>query len=460
MGVINTVKRWINMFFERDIKEQFGVVDVTSQIMLVNITKCANIYQGRPPWLSEGDNIRTVNFAKVVASETARLTTLAIGVAFDKGARGQWLSSQFERMYFKFRHWAEYGIAFGTVILKPNGSGVDAYLPGQFAITSTNAAGEIDGAVFRDTYEDGGYSYTRLEYQRFVGEQYVITNKAFKSANDNSKGKAVALTETKWGDLLDEVAIENIEKPLFGVYRTPEANNIEFDSPLGMPQFKECIEELRGLDIAYSKNVEEIEDSGKIVFISDSMTMKAGQNLRGQRKGLTLPRFVTNLFGTATETFYKETTPSLNPEQRIQGINNQLDFISYKSGYSPGYFRFDGRTGMVTATQVEADDRRTIQTIKDYRDKLEHCLDGLIYALSKFADLYNLSPAMEYEVAYSFGDITYSYEEDKASWWKYRLQGDIPPWMYFVKFEGMSEDEAKETVEAAMVKPPDLFEEE
>ncbi|MFQ8841830.1 MAG: hypothetical protein ACLR8P_13850 [Clostridium fessum] len=51
------------------------------------------------------------------------------------------------------------------------------------------------------------------------------------------------------------------------------------------------------------------------------------------------------------------------------------------------------KTGMVTAAQVEADDQRTIQLIKDMRDKLQDCLNGAIYALSVYADLNGLAPA-------------------------------------------------------------------
>ena len=57
--------------------------------------------------------------------------------------------------------------------------------------------------------------------------------------------------------------------------------------------------------------------------------------------------------------------------------------------------------------------------------------------------LYNLAPAGSYEAAFNFGDITYSYEEDKAAWRSYVAQGWVPRWLYFVKFEGMSEEEAK-----------------
>ena len=51
---------------------------------------------------------------------------------------------------------------------------------------------------------------------------------------------------------------------------------------------------------------------------------------------------------------------------------------------------------------------------------------------------------------FSFGDITYNYQEDMANWWKYRIQGDVPAWMYYVKFEKMSEDEAKAAFSLAL----------
>lgn len=111
----------------------------------------------------------------------------------------------------------------------------------------------------------------------------------------------------------------------------------------------------------------------------------------------------------------------------------------------------------MTARQVEADDRRTIGFIKDVRDKLEDCLNGVIYALNVFADLYGMAPVGAYEVTYDFGDITYNRDEDRARWWQYVTTGKVPAWMYFVKFEGMTEEEAKAMVEEAQPKEPTLF---
>ena len=89
--------------------------------------------------------------------------------------------------------------------------------------------------------------------------------------------------------------------------------------------------------------------------------------------------------------------------------------------------------------------------------KLEDCLDGLIYAISVYSDLYGLAPAGDYEVNYDFGDITYNVEEDKVRWWGYVTANKIPAWYYFVKFENMTEEDAKALVQEATPEIPSLF---
>ena len=51
--------------------------------------------------------------------------------------------------------------------------------------------------------------------------------------------------------------------------------------------------------------------------------------------------------------------------------------------------------GIQTATGVEASQQRTIQFIKDIRDKLQVTMDDLLYAVDKFADLYDMAPVGE-----------------------------------------------------------------
>lgn len=477
MGLITWAKKVIGMIFKRQAEEDFNVESVVSPEMESKIAECANIYRGTPYWVNADDNVKTINFAKAICSETARLATLAIGIQIDGSARATWLQEQIDKIYFQIRHWVEYGMAYGTIILKPNGKGLDIFTPQDFIITDCDNEG-IYGIVFKDSYSENKKYYTRFEYHRFVevkdGDNnyypYYISNKAYVSSSANSLGDPIPLNRTKWADLMPEtppILKSNdgkLDGPMFGVLRTPQANNVDISSPLGLPMFTEAIEELKDLDVAYSRNVGEIFDSEKIILVDDQLMFGSGTNIKGRYAGMSnekLPHYVKNVFGNGTEYFYREIVPSLNTDTRITGINNLLSFVGFKCGYSNGYFVLDEKTGMVTATQVEADDRRTIQLIKDVRDKLESCLDGAIYALNVYADLYVLAPPGNYEITYDFGDITYNREEDRARWWLYVVQGKVPAWMYFQKFEGLSEEDAKAMVQEAQPKEsPRMFGEE
>ena len=468
------------MIFKNRAEKDFDVKDITSPAMEAVISRCADIYRGVPAWVSDEDNIKTINFAKAVCSETARLATLAIKVQIGGSARATWLQEQIDKVYFKLRHWVEYGCAYGTVIIKPNDGGFDMFTPFDFFVTECDSNGNITGIVFKDSYADNDKYYTRLEYHRFVETQtengpiypYYISNRAYVSRHSDSLGDPVALTNTKWADLMADTppiikgGDERLDGPMFGVFRTPQANNIDIYTPLGLPVFAEAIEEMKDLDIAYSRNVEEIFDSQRIVLADDRLMYESGSPVaklknRIRQAPVKIARFVKNVFGNSPNEFYQEINPQLNTDVRLSGINALLSQIGYKAGFSNGYFVFNEKSNMVTATQVESDDRRTIQTIKDVRDKLESCLDGAIYAMSVYADLYGLAPAGNYEVVYDFGDITYSHEADKQQWYAYAVQNRIPFWYYLMKFEGMTEEEAKALVEAAQPKEePGFFQEE
>ena len=296
---------------------------------------------------------------------------------------------------------------------------------------------------------------------------YVISNRAYVSRSSESLGDPIPLAQTKWADLLDETppilkgGNERLDSPMYGVFRTPSANNIDLSSPLGMPIYAEAIEEMKDLDIAYSRNAGEIYDSEKIILADDRLMFDSGKNLNGRVADVKLPHYVKNVFGNSPEEFYQEITPQLNTDTRLSGINALLSQIGYKCGFSNGYFVFNESSGIQTATGVEAEQQRTVQFIKDVRDKLESCLNDAIYALNVYADLYSLAPVGTYEVVYDFGDILYSHEADKQQWYAYAVQNRIPFWYYLMKFEGFTEEEARALVEEAQPKEePGFFQEE
>ena len=471
MGLRQTISDILDRLLNRKAKELFGVKPVGTQELTDYLDRCGKAYQGVPDWLDDDDDVATINFAQTVCAEVARLATMNAEVTVTGSPRADWLQEQTNHILAALRAWCELGCARGIAIMKPYGSGVELVLPERFRIVGTEA-GKITGVVFIDRRHDVSTDrwFSRLEYHRIEDGVYTISNRYFRGVSERDEGQQVAAEVTPWVDdaLADDAVVDGADRLLFGVFRIPTANNRDPDSPMGLPIFSTALEELKDLDVAYSRNAKEIVDSKRLLLLdSDRLfatgTMPpAGRARDAHIKTAGLPNYVRLVEGTGSmeREVYHEVNPALNTETRLKGINALLSQIGFKCGFSNGYFVFNEKTGMVTATQVESDDRRTLQLVNDVRKALQSCLDDVIYALNWFGDAYGLAPRGAFEVAYNFQDLTLNEEEDKARWWGYVLQGKVPFWYYLTKYEGYTEEEAKELEAMAQAQEPELAPEE
>lgn len=450
------LRRFRSMFINSaDVGRVFGVELIMSDEMSSAIKLWNRISTGKPPWKNVDDDIETINMAKHISDTRAKLTTLDIGIAISGSTRTEYLQAVVDDLVKRLPDKVAEADRLGGIMIKWNGTSWDFILPGDFGITEKDNNGGIKGAIFASHASDGANHYTRLEYHRFIkGDDtsiYAVTNKAFKNQVFGNKqamlGRQVPLNSVKaWANIQEEVRITNLEKPLFAYYRLPGANIIDPSSPLGLSVFANALVELKAIDVAISRKDAEVEDSKHITFAGQTAIRDA------KNKGVELPRFVKALgmgLNDGDVTAIHEHVATLLTDQRIKDINFNLSMAGVKCGFSEGVFVMDGQTGMITATQVESDDRDTIQTIKADRDALRDALEQAIYGADAMITLYGLAPLGEYELNFNFGDITYNYEEDKAAWRAYAMQGWIPKWLYFVKFEGMSKDEAKAMTQEA-----------
>lgn len=451
--------------FRREIEERFQADIQLSSAMETAIAKFYDITAGRPPWVDPDDDIESINFAGYIDDATAGLVTLDLGIDISGSERADYLQKQADYVLKVIHDKVSEAVGNCGIMFKPNGQNVDYIEPGNFAPTETDSNGNILGCVFQTQIQRGDYTYTRLEWHRFEdvtsedgtpSRVYRITNYAYKKRTgkigntvSTSPGDQIALTEVKeWADIQPDIAIANVEMPLFAYFKNPAPNRIDRTSPLGVPVWHNALKELKDLDIAWSRKSTEVEDSKHMTFVSQA----ALENPMTYEK-LKVPRFVRGLeMGVNADNTIQEHVSTLLTDQRVADINSILSLISTKCGFSQGFFQLDEKTGMMTATQVEADDQETIRTIKNIRDALQDAITQLLYGCNVMADLYSdtspeLWETLKESMSFSFGDITYNYQEDMANWWKYRIQGDVPAWMYYVRFEKMSEEEAKAMIE-------------
>lgn len=437
------------MLWGKRAEQEFGVKIAKDRTRENNLYKvCRRIYEGQPDWIS--DDVKTINLAKTICSELARLTTMNAEVTVTGSARAEWLQDQVKKLYPQLRQWVEYACAMGEAIIKPNGRSVDLLLPDQYIVTEEIGA-DIVGIIFKDDYYDAQEDkyYTRLEYHRIDDDKYTIINKVYVGESAGGMDHRVSIEDTVWKDLDEETTVENVNKGLFGLLKMPEANNIVIGSNRGISVFSDALEELEDLDVAYSRNSKEVFDSKRTILLDSDRLMASGAKVGSNNKAALveaagLPDYVRLVEGEGTGDIYHEINPTLNTAVRLQGIDAYLSQIGYKCGFSNGYFVFNQKTGMVTATQVESDDRRTLQTVRDIRASLEACLTDLIDALNSFADAYYDIPGGEYEVSFDFEDLTLNENEDKMRFLSFVQNGWIPVWYYLMTFEGYTEEEAKE----------------
>lgn len=470
------------MLFKTDIETAFGVETYLSPEMENAIKLWGQMESGKPPWLKDSDG-RTVSFWNTIAEEWAKLITQNIDVKVQRKRSGEMPEKMQKIIDSHFLQNARDNIHamvfWGGIIAKWDGKGIEYLRPDMFLVTEYDSNKDIQAAIFFSYHSQGKKFYTKAEWHRFEEETrqngdgesetvriYHVSTKVFLSDNWDEIGREVPLKSTKWADIKPEFWVENLEKPLFRYIKCPVYNFIDHNSPLGIPCFANCIEELRWLDIAMSAMGTETETSAPMMMVDQSVIQYANMH------NIKLPKFVSNtgldLSGDGKKPA-EQWQPQLQVTSRKEGINFYASIIGYKCGFDPGYFVFDGQNiQATTATQIRVTQKRTADTALSYRDVLDKPNsngDGRVGAIHDIAYIINamliingevaLSENGNYELFCSFADLLANEEEDKMFDYQLAQNGYMSKARFLVRHLGMTEKDAEKMVAEAVKQKED-----
>lgn len=272
----------------------------------------------------------------------------------------------------------------------------------QFIPTAWDNAKVTEG-LFVSRIAKGGFYFTRLEWHRWNGLTYTITNELYRSEmmKGDQPGEDQDILGVRWplADIypyLEEETVIPVSESLFTYWRTPIANNLDDNSPLGMSVYGNALETVHALDICYDSFVSEFRLGKKRVIVP----ARCVKTVIDPVSGLPVRYF------DATDEVYealatdnpedlnvKDNSVELRVEEHIRAINAFLSILCLQTGFSAGTFTFDQHTGLKTATEVVSENSKTYKTIKTVQNQLAPAIEHMVRNIIEVASLYE----MDYE---------------------------------------------------------------
>ena len=262
---------------------------------------------------------------------------------------------------------------------------------------------QITEGVFISRRARKGWYYTRLEWHRWDGATYTITNELYRADMQRGTGEsgsqdilgircpAAELAEMYPG--LEPETVVSVGESLFSYWRTPIANNLDDNSPLGVSLYANALETLHAIDICYDSFVTEFRLGRKKIIVPARFLRAVVDPQTGRQVRYFDPSDETFVGmadddGTAGVT---DISVELRVEEHVAALNALLSILCLQLGFSANTFSFDEHQGgLKTATEVVSENSKTYKTIKTVQNQLRPMLEHVVRNIIDVAILYGM----------------------------------------------------------------------
>lgn len=371
----------------------------------------------------------SLDLAAAIASEFARLVLAENDLAADgTSKRAKYLNTQFQIFLQSFADSkAETAFALGSMAFKPYVSGgrilVDMVRADRFVPTEFDDTGTATAAVFMARKVIGQRYYTRLETHTFDAKQqsYTVESRAYCSLTDGALGQPCSLGSVPgWETLKERQTIQNIEHPLFAVFRNPASNTIDMDSAVGVSVFAHAAELIRDANAQWArilweyKATEAAIDASEDLFRKDRKTGRMTE-LPAGKKRLFRRHFATDKpLSQEMQVF----APAIRDSSLFNGLNHILQRIEFNVGLAYGTISEPADIEK-TAEEIRTSKQRSYVQVSKMQRALRSAFEHLLYAMDVYTTLYELAPEAEVTLRCTWGD---SVLEDFDKEYSRRLQ--------------------------------------
>ena len=467
MGFISNIMGKVRRLFGKTAfqNSELASTFITDE-MATAIDRWAHLYANKAPWLEKHE--QSIGLPSSIAREISTLVTLEMqatvsdpsskGAQDDKSevlTRASFIKKVFDGIMPQIQVHTEYACALGGIVFKPYVSdqtvAIDYVQADDFYPITFNSRGEIRSAIFMERKRTAHEFFTRMERHDLTNEDYIITNRAFRSYADNDIGTEIPLAEVEeWADIQPETHIANVDFPLFAYFKIPQGNIVDKHSQLGVSVFARADSSglLKEADKQWQRFMWEYE-GGEMAIDASEDAFKHVRTKNGEMIPV-LPEGKERLFrmnGISTtdntSELLKTYAPALRDSSYSEGLNNILMRVEDACGLARGTFS-DVNDQVRTATELKISRQRSYATVTSIQRSLERSLNTLAKSVDALATLYNLAPAGEYSIAYVWDDsIVVDADAEREKDRTDVHDGLMLPWEYRVKWYGETEEKAK-----------------
>ena len=444
-----------------------------------NITTWLIWYMGFDPEFhvySDGEEGKTneiqisrLNMAKTVCEDWA---SLLLGekteIKIKDKASSEWLlgkpdDQQQGGVFGETNFWAR----ANELVEKSFALGMGAIVP-RIKEATLNDAGKIIGGkvsidfftadqIFPLTYENRTITSCAFVSERMDKKDVIITVQIHEPGRITYKFYKSTKDGLEMVDMGPDYAqeIEFTDKELFlPAFIYPQINNhLDITTPFGVSVYSTAIDVLKGVDLAFDNFLTDIELGRKFVFVGNEMLMEGpdGQKIVPQK---TRKRLFEKVGGDLPPTgdkdpFIHEYNPDLRIAENQQAVQAQLDYLSFKCGLGPKFYRFkDGK--VATATEVISDNSVLFRNRQKHGHVIERALLDVARNTLKLGvelGVQGLQPDTPITVISDDSVITDTNTE-KMLFLQEIAAGVRQPWEYRVRFLGEDEARAKKMIES------------
>lgn len=269
----------------------------------------------------------------------------------------------------------------------------------QFVPTAWDNAKVTEG-VFISRQAKDGYYYTRLEWHKWDGTTYWVSNELFRTemrkGGDGEPQDILGFRyplQTIYPFLSEATPLQGLSTSLFTYYRTAIANNLDDNSPLGVSIYANALSTLHALDVCYDSFIREFRLGRRRIIVPTQCLRTVIDPVTGT------PRRYFDATDEAYEAFatddpealkIQDNTVSLRVDEHVSAINAFLSILCLQLGFSAGTFTFDRATGLKTATEVISENSKTYKTIKSHQRQIKKAIKDLIESILAVASVYDI----------------------------------------------------------------------